>query len=69
MYTTEKISTRLKNHLSSQARNHKSLCALGSTAEPCAVRQQDITWANVVQDHCRHMESLGLNESIPALPW
>ena len=25
-------------------------------------RQQAITWTNVVQDLCRHMASLGLNE-------
>ena len=24
--------------------------------------QQAITWANAVQNHCRHMASLGLNE-------
>ena len=29
----------------------------------CAVRQQDITWANVDLDLCRHMVSLGQNAS------
>ena len=62
-----KYMPRLKSHLPSQARNHKSLCALGQdlhaqgmrtrlNVEPC------ITWANVEPVLCRHKASLGHSE-------
>ena len=34
-----------------------------------AIRQQAITWANVDQDPCRHMTSLGHNELTDGQMW